>query len=239
MFLPPECRQDDRFVVSGRERRHLADSLRVRRGEQFLATDGAGVEYVLEAESVAKTELVARVLEAREEAVGLGDVVTLAIAPPKGSRMETAIEKATECGVGRILPLITHRSVVKARDDSERLDRWRRVARSAAAQCGRCRVPEIGAVTSFVDALHSTGRVMLAHPDEEAVSMSAALHGVVPGTPVTILIGPEGGFGRREAKEARRTGAALVSLGRTRLRTETAAIVAVALAIATLERRED
>ena len=230
---------DGQFVVSGPERRHLAAALRIRRGEQFLATDGDGHEYLLEAVTVAKRELVAMVVEERTRAPGPGDILTLASAPPKGSRMETALEKATECGVGRIVPLVASRSVVRTRDDSERLERWRRVLRSATAQSGRYRAPRIDPVTSFAEAIGSEGRVLLAHPGDGAVSMEQALFGVGSGTPVTILIGPEGGFSEREAKEARRVGAAEVSLGDNRLRTETAAIVAVALAIAVLGGRED
>jgi 16S rRNA (uracil1498-N3)-methyltransferase len=238
VFLPRDMLVKGHFVVNGSERRHLADALRVRRGERFLATDGEGREYLLEAETVAKRELVAAVVEERTRPAGAGALLTLAIAPPKGSRMETALEKATECGVGRVVPIVASRSVVKTRDESERLERWRRVVRSAAAQSGRYRTPVVGSVTPFSDAIGVEGRVLLAHPGEDAVPLERALFGVGPGTPVTILVGPEGGFSGREAKEARRAGAAAVSLGKNRLRTETAAIVAVALAIAVLGGQE-
>jgi 16S rRNA (uracil1498-N3)-methyltransferase len=235
VFLSPESRTGDRFVVEGAERRHLADALRVRPGETFLATDGTGREYLLEAVTVDKRSLVAAVREDRAGAPEPGQHVTLAIAPPKGTRMETAVEKAVECGVGRIVPLRTERSVVKSTEGTERLERWRRVARSALAQSGRCRLPEVTEPATLADVLGGAGLRLLAHLDAEARPLRDVLDGAGPAGEaagsIVLLVGPEGGFSDAEAEEARRSGAIAVSLGGTRLRTETAAIVAVALTV--------
>jgi 16S rRNA (uracil1498-N3)-methyltransferase len=225
----------DLFVVRGEERRHLA-VLRVRPGERFLATDGEGRELLLETERVSRSELAARIVEERSLPPGPGHGLTLAVAPPKGARMDIAVEKATECGVGRIVPLSTERSVVRGRDASERVARWLRIAGSATAQSGRSRVPEVAPFTSLADALDaaSAGRFFSRFaPDSR--SIAAALAGARAGEPVTVLVGPEGGFTEAETELARRRGALAVSLGPNRLRTETAAVVAVALSIAALE----
>lgn len=234
VFLSPACFSDGRATVSGSERHHLADSLRVRVGDSFLATDGEGHEFLLEAERVDRRELVAIVRDQRVLPVHPGERVTLAIAPPKGSRMETAVEKTVECGVGRIVPLRTEHSVVKA-DGTERVERWRRVARSAVGQCGRVRLPRIDAVQSLADVLACPGRRLLAHLDENAVPLVAALEDVSADEEIILLVGPEGGFSADEVDEARRAGAIAVSLGSTRLRTETAGIVAVARTVAALD----
>jgi len=223
-------------VVTGAERRHVADALRLRPGDEFLATDGIGHEYHLVVEAAGRRELRAAVRRETNVAEEPGRAVTVALAPPKGSRMETAVEKCVECGVGRIVPLRAERSVVRTADGTERSERWRRVARSATAQSGRSWLPEILEVHALAEALSLDGTVFLAHPDEGAVPLRAALAGagVAPGDAVTLLVGPEGGFSPDEVEESRRAGATAVSLGHTRLRTETAAIVAVAETVASL-----
>ncbi|NNE44568.1 MAG: 16S rRNA (uracil(1498)-N(3))-methyltransferase [Gemmatimonadetes bacterium] len=243
VFVPAEAFTDGRAVISGPERHHLADVLRVHPGERFLATDGCGREYLLQAEAVTRREIEAAIVETRDVAAD-GPQVSLAIAPPRGSRMDFAVEKSVECGVARIVPLRAERSVLKGKKDSARAERWLRLARSAVAQSGRVHVPEIAPVVRVGEALTDAaarGRVLIAHPGPEAVSIPEALSAPealsVSGTPgkpesVTVFIGPEGGFTDAELEEGRRIGATRVSLGPTRLRTETAAIVAVTLALA-------
>jgi 16S rRNA (uracil1498-N3)-methyltransferase len=236
VFVPPELISEGRAVLTGAVRRHLADSLRVRKGERFLATDGQGSEYLLETETADRRKLVARVVTHQRRAPGPGRGLTLAIAPPRGGRMEIAVEKAVECGVGRIVPLKCARSVVKDRRDSSRPERWRRIAQSATAQSGRVHLPEILGARGFSEALAgaAAGKRLIAHPGLEAWSIPAALSGTRAGDPVTLFVGPEGGFTDEEVEEARTSGALFVSLGPTRLRTETAAIAAVALVVAFL-----
>ena len=223
-----------RLTIEGSVRRHLADSLRLREGERFLATDGAGAERLLEVERIERRSVVVIVREETRRPPGAGHAVTLAVAPPKGSRMETAVEKTTEIGVGAIQPLITARSVVKGRTGSERAERWARVAASATAQCGRFHAPRILPVQSFEETIAATGDalLLLAHPSGEAVTPADAVRGSSPGARITILVGPEGGFTVEECEAASDAGARVVTLGETRLRTETAAIVGVALTIA-------
>ncbi|MBZ0268493.1 16S rRNA (uracil(1498)-N(3))-methyltransferase [bacterium] len=234
VYLPSALLVDGRFVVEGASRRHLADALRVRPGDRFLATDGEGFEYLLEAETVTRRELTAHVRERNERPPGPGARLTLAIAPPRGRRMDTAVEKAVECGVGRIVPLLTEHSVLRAEADSERLERWRRIAQSATAQSGRVRNPPVEGPLSFAEALALPGATLLAHPGPESTTIAAAVTALPPDEAVTLLVGPEGGFSTGEVDQARRGAAIAVSLGPNRLRSETAAIVAVALAMAAL-----
>jgi 16S rRNA (uracil1498-N3)-methyltransferase len=235
VFLPPSCFTETRALVSGGERHHLADVLRVDPGERFLATDGEGREFLLQVDRADRHVLEASIVRRTERAPGAEQDLVLAIAPPRGGRMEIAVEKAVECGVGRIVPLLCARSVVKGRDDSERVDRWKRVARAAVAQSGRVHLPEIAPVRSLGEALGdaAAGVILLAHPALTAASVSAAIEGTLR-RPITIFVGPEGGFTDEELEEAAGAGAVTVSLGPTRLRTETAAIVAVTLALASL-----
>lgn len=233
VFLESACITGSGARIEGARRRHLADSLRLRPGDLFLATDGEGRELLLEAETVDRRKIVARVVREERHTPRPAHRITIAVAPPKGGRMETAIEKVVECGVGRIVPLQTSRSVVKGRDESERMERWRRVAQSATAQSGRNYLPEITLVMTISEALSARpARALLAHPEPNAPTVSHALRDEKGD--ILLLVGPEGGFTDDEVEEARRRGATAVSLGATRLRSETAAIVAAILAVAAI-----
>ncbi len=236
VFLSAERVHDGSVAIDGESHRHLAKSLRARPGDRFIGTDGEGRELVFEIEAVGKDTSTARILEERRPAPGPARAVTLAVSPPKGDRLDVAIEKACEIGVGRIVPLLAERSVVRLDEDSARLDRWRRIARAAMVQSGQAWIADIAPPRSIDTLLRESSggaeaaRILLAHPDPDAVLVRAALEGISAGRPVVILIGPEGGFSDGEALHARRAGAIAVSLGVTRLRTETAAVVAAALA---------
>jgi 16S rRNA (uracil1498-N3)-methyltransferase len=239
VFVPASAIDGDRALLEGEARRHAGGALRLRAGDRFLATDGAGREFLLETEDAGRHRLCARVVETRTPVPGPGALLTLAISPPKGSRMDTAVEKAVECGVGRVIPIECERSVVRARDDSARARRWQRIARSATVQSGGVTVPEVDRFRSFAAALadlSTAGVVLLAHAAGGAVPVAEALGPGDAAVGVGIFVGPEGGFSPGEVEVAVERGATLVTLGDTRLRTETAGIVAVALAVAALAR---
>ncbi len=242
--LLPELWGAPEFTLDREHARHLVKSLRARPGDRFLATDGAGREATLEVISIDARDARVRVVEERRVPPGAGASVTLAVAPPKGDRMDVAIEKACEIGVGRIVPVTAARSVVRTAPDSARLERWRRIARSAmvqSAQSYAARIEEPASFDAFLTEVRAPAgdappRLLLAHPAPDALSVGAALAGRPASSPIALLIGPEGGFTDDEVDRARLAGAALVSLGSTRLRTETAAVVAAALALEALRR---
>jgi len=219
--------------------RHLVKSLRARVGDRFEAVDGDGREGTFEIVEASRTAILVQRLEARDAPRGIGARVTIAVAPPKGDRMDVAIEKTCEIGVGCVIPIVASRSVVKLGADSARVERWRRIARAAMVQSMQSRAARIETPVEFASVVAAANgangspapRLLLAHPAPEARSIGEALAGLASTTPVTILVGPEGGFTDEEAALARRAGAAFVSLGDTRLRTETAAVVAAALAL--------
>lgn len=153
-------------------------------------------------------------------------------AVPKGKRMDLLVEKATEVGVAGITPLVCERSVV--RPGNNKVERWRRIAESAARQALRLRVPEVTPPVTFGEAVGAVGdRGVLLHNVEgldplEARAASGAR---------ALLVGPEGGWSANEIEEALRCGLSLAQLGPFRLRSETAGVVAVARMRAVLENR--
>jgi len=147
--------------------------------------------------------------------------------------MDLLVQKTSELGVARIVPVVTERSV--ARPDAEGADgkraRWEKIAREAARQCGRADVPEVAAPTPLADALAAPDlppRRLALFEGERARSLRAELAETAP-APTALLVGPEGGLAPAEMAAARAAGFVPVGLGRLILRVETAAIVAVAL----------
>ena len=156
---------------------------------------------------------------------------------PKADKMEWIIQKGTELGAASLAPVESARSVVRLRGErhEQRLRRWRTIAQEAARQCGRSDVPEVlpaEPILERVQALCGAVRCLLLDEDEREMSLSRAFSaGRSDPSPLALLIGPEGGFDRAEVEALRWLGAAPVSLGRAKLRTETAAIAALTLVL--------
>jgi 16S rRNA (uracil1498-N3)-methyltransferase len=156
--------------------------------------------------------------------------ISLYQAVPKGGRMDLVVEKATEVGVARIVPLVTERGVVKPRDG--KVERWRRVAEAAARQSLRLRVPEVLGPVYLLEAIRGAGgEGVLLHNALDLDPLEAVIS-----SPVSLFVGPEGGWSEEELRLAEEVGVAFARLGPYRLRSETAGMVAVARARAALER---
>lgn len=162
-----------------------------------------------------------------------GEMPHIAVAQgiPKGQKMDFVVEKLTELGAAEILPLQSERSVADA--SSNKLERWRRLAKSAAQQCGRAELPIVTEPVSYEQLLAKFGLydcVLMPWELADPAPLRERLPDLVKDARrFLVVIGPEGGFSHDEAERARAAGAQLVSLGSRILRTETAALVAVAL----------
>ncbi len=221
----------DRAALTGAHAVHLVRVLRAQVGQEFDIGSGAEV----------RSGRITSITDKRVEFV-LGEVVpalslpevTLLLAIFKFDRMEWAIEKCTELGVARIVPVIAqrtdrHLSVAAAK----RLERWRRIAREAAEQSRRLAPPEIAPPMKLKNALSAAGdlRIVLAET-EQGTMLKEALR-QKPQAPVTVLaVGPEGGWTQDELHLFASAGWILASLGSTILRAETAAIAGMAIVIA-------
>ena len=202
--------------LSEEEVHHVHKVLRGRSGDRVQVVDDAGRLFV--AELLGQGE--ATILEEQPTAGEDEGEVVLYQAVPKGRHMDLVVEKATELGVSRIVPLSTERSVVRLLEGDGKARRWRRVAEAAARQSLRLRIPEVA----------ETGVLM-----HNGVKL-LPLEDVVPGPAVGLFVGPEGGFGDGELVMAREAGLSIATLGPYRLRSETAGMVAVARARAVVER---
>jgi 16S rRNA (uracil1498-N3)-methyltransferase len=216
---------------------HLAKVLRARAGDELILFNGDGREFNGAIEAVRGSRVAASVGDGRQMDRESPLSITLVQCIPRGDRMDFIVQKATELGVTRIVPVLSQRSVVRL-DQSQaesKANHWRAVAVSACEQCGRNRLPAIEPAQPLLnylgDSLPGTGLRLVLEP-ESAPYGSAAAQGLgrsaaIPVAEAEIAIGPEGGFAADELEAFRVAGFSQVGLGPRILRTETAAIAAV------------
>lgn len=214
-------------LVLGADARHLRSVLRVRVGEEVVAFDGQGMEAVGRVEAVSPDGVAVRLEAPREGGREPGAAITLAVALLKGDKLADVVRKGTELGVAGFRLFTCAHADVPAVSDGK-LRRYRRIAREAAKQCGRDRVPEVSAAVGLAD-LPLEGKALVAVP-EAPVTLRQALPSGSPRA-VTLVSGPEGGLRDDEVAGLVARGADAVRLGPRVLRAETAP---VALAAAVL-----
>jgi len=220
---------NNKAALTGENAAHLARVLRAKVGQQFDISTGDKVRVgtiVAVSEQRVEFEL------GEEVAAASGLQIELLLAVFKFDRMEWAIEKATELGVARIVPVIAQRTEKHfAQSAAKRAERWRRVAHEAAQQSRRVAPPEIADPMQLNDALAGEKGIVLAENEEET-SLKQAVGGAP--RPVRLAVGPEGGWTSEELALFRERGWQAASLGATILRAETAAIAALAITAAEL-----
>lgn len=221
----PEDRQ--LLLLDPRQARHALRVLRMRVGDRFVAFDGAGRQW--EAELVrAGPRVLARVVRDLPPA-SLPYRLTVYQAVPKGDRMDLVVRMGTELGVASFVPVRTSRTLARG----DRSSRWRRIAAEASKQCGRVTVPEVHPVVEFSQAVwrFSGHELSVVLWEGGGQPLATALR---PGaTDVAVFVGPEGGLAPEEVAQLQQVGI-LCSLGPLTLRTETAAVAAAAVILASL-----
>jgi 16S rRNA (uracil1498-N3)-methyltransferase len=221
----------DRVTFAHDDARKIVAVLRGRSGEQVHVVDSGGAAFAAVLE-VGGTSVSAQLASALERASReLGTQVTIAQAIPKGQKMDAIVEKATELGAFAIVPLRSAR-VLGERTGEHKVERWQRIARSAAQQCGRSVVPTIEPIvewTELIDAFPRYDRVFVPWELAEVRPLRAVFDGEAPLLRSALfVIGPEGGFAADEVERALGAGAHALSLGPRILRTETVALVMLA-----------
>ena len=209
---------------------HHMHVLRLPAGESITLFNGEGGEYTATLLSVEKKRASAEVKTFSPREAELPYSITIAQALPEGSKIDWIIEKAVELGVAAIQPLAAQRCVVRLNADraTKKLEHWRGIAAAAAEQSGRNRLLHISEPAAFHDWVEQQNlhtRIMLCPRATQSLSEWARHH---PPQAVSLLIGPEGGFSDQEESLAVARGVLPLSIGPRVLRTETAALAAVA-----------
>jgi len=206
---------------------HLAKVLRVRSGDELVVFTGDGNEYRASVESVRGNRVAVAIGEARALDRESPLAVTLVQCMARADRMDVIVQKATELGVARIIPVQSRRGVVRldAAQAESKAAHWRAIVVSACEQCGRNRLPAVELPRRLLDylgALPAEGTRLLLEPGAQARPAAPI------GAEVTVAIGPEGGLDEEEIEAFRLAGFQAMRLGPRVLRTETAAIAALA-----------
>jgi 16S rRNA (uracil1498-N3)-methyltransferase len=232
VFVRPEAVDADRVRFDADEAHHLGRVLRLRPGGLVEATDGAGTLYTVRLVAVDPTgawgTIEGRATPGRESPC----VLTLAQGILKGDRMSWLVQKATELGVARLIPMETARVVARSGGGAAgRLSRWGRIAREAVKQSGRVVVPTIDRPRAFAEVAGAAAKHDAAWIFWEGGGQALRVAAAAAGRPASalLLVGPEGGFTAEEVALAEGAGARVVSLGPRTLRAESAGLAAVAL----------
>lgn len=232
-FLPKKNIAGRRAAIAGPELDHLRRVLRLRAGDPIVFFDDAGWEYEAVIRSLSPQSAEVEILRSFQAETESPLHLTLAVGLTKGEKMDFVVEKATELGVGAIIPFVSAFTVPKLdqRKVEQRLERWRKIALAAAKQCGRTRLPEISALNSYKDlVLRTTSSLNLLFWERETQRTLRQIHETDPqAQSIQLVIGPEGSLSDEEAGWAQQHGFIAVRLGRRILRAETAAVVAASL----------
>ncbi|MCP8967175.1 16S rRNA (uracil(1498)-N(3))-methyltransferase [Ectobacillus ponti] len=234
-FVAEEQLQDEVITIEGDDAHHIVRVMRMKQGDGLYACVNGRTALCSIAE-ITNTTVKAAVVQWIEEQNELPVSVTIASGLPKGDKLELIIQKGTELGAAAFLPFQASRSIVKWDDKkgSKKTERLIKIAKEAAEQSHRSRVPAVETPVSFKQLLSISkdfDACIVAYEEEakqgEKKSFAGTLEGLQPGSRLLVVFGPEGGLTEEEVRQLREQGAVPCSLGPRILRTETAPLYAL------------
>ncbi len=246
-FLIPRRVAGERSItLTGPDFHYLTRVLRMRAGDELAAVDAGGARFTLRLSAVRRAACQAELLPVREGLAGslpqpeASPWICLLQCLPKGRKMDLIVRQAVEAGVRRIVALASERSLPAPQDPRGRLDRWERIAREAVQQSGNPGVPEIRGPVGLREAAEAAGPGCAGLFFHEERRGGRPLHEALADGPrrVAVLVGPEGGLSEAEAGLLESSGFSPVFLGEAVLRTETAALYAIAAVRTILQERD-
>lgn len=223
--------ESDCIELTGDDAHHISRVLRMKSGENLTICDGLGTDYQCVLTGTEGGKALCQIYDRLPSRGEPKTDITLFMALPKGDKMDFIVQKAVELGANAIVPYIASRCV--SRPDGKalarKIERWRKIAREAAQQCGRGRVPTVMECVDFFAAVERAAQTempLFFYEMEQETSVRTALrtHSFVS---AALMIGPEGGFAAEEAQMACQNGLTQVSLGPRILRCETAPLAAL------------
>ena len=232
LFVSGALSNDAELILQGEQARYLGRVLRSRVGDRLQVFNGDDGQWSATIENISKNDVTLRVGERDETTTESPLKIHLVQGISRGERMDFVVQKATELGIKRLTPVLTHHGIVKF--DQQRAEKrqqhWQQIANSACEQSGRTRPPLIDAPIALnswfgaKDSADSTELILKPGTTTQLASIAA------PATKLCLMIGPEGGFSEREYEDAQIAGFQAVALGPRTLRTETAALAAITIA---------
>lgn len=229
-FVEPQQMQDNFIVLTGENAAH-AKVLRIKNGEEVQVCDGQGNECLCTVSDVSPSQVSLVVNSRNTSATEAAVKASVYMAFPKSDKLEHVIQKATELGVYEIVAFPSARCVSKPDEKSlkKKLERWQKIAASAAEQSGRGRIPEVIVLGSYQEVLKRAALAdisILFYENERATTLRMALE-EKPFQTISLLTGPEGGLELSEVEKAKNAGLQICTLGSRILRCETAPLCAL------------
>ena len=238
-FVAPE-RLKQTLVTLGPPLSHqLSRVLRLQPGDEITLLDNRGRAFSAELAEVSATCCTVRIIHDFDPQTEPTVHVTLCQAMPKGKKIDWVLQKGTELGMSALIPMITDRSIVQdaSRVDRRKMERWQRILTEAAEQSGRALIPRLEPAVRYDNLLPKLAgdtSVLVAAPASDAIPLHEIAESLSHETPISMFIGPEGGFSPQEIRLAQEHGATVVSMGPRILRTETAGMAALAILLSTM-----
>lgn len=215
--------------------RHAAKALRIEVGEKIELCDTEGLEHICEVQLIETEAITCAVLSSEMNKRESDVKITLYQGLPKADKLELIVQKTTELGVSRVVPVQMKRSVAKWKHDKsgdKKVQRWNKIAFEAAKQSKRGQIPQVSAPVTLKQALGELSDydlVLMPYENESAQGFGEILNQNTDAKRVAIIIGPEGGIADEEVELLTENGASSVKMGPRIMRTETAGLTAVAL----------
>lgn len=232
---PTSASVGEHIALSGEDANHISLSLRAKPGEEYILCDTCNYEYKCKIVSISSDEVVFEILDKKPSESEPDVKVTLFQALIKGDKFDAVVQKAVELGVCRIVPVISERCVSRPdpKQLQKKIERWQKISKSAAMQCGRSYVPEICQAVDYKTSLE-----MISEADCGFVCYEAQPHQPMKhifekasiqkkSETYSFFVGPEGGISDAEANLAESKNIPLASLGKRVLRTETAPVCVI------------
>lgn len=243
VFVESNQIEEDKITIIGPDVKHIGNVLRMQIGEKLQVCNQETLEnYVVTIEELKKEEIRTKVIEKLQTSVESNVEIDLYQGLPKADKMELIIQKTTELGIMNIIPVDMARCVVKLeeKEAKKKLERWQKIATSAAQQSKRDRVPTIKQkckLKEVTEKIKEYDMFLIAYEEEAVHSLKQELQKRKGKETykIGILIGPEGGLEEKEVMQLKENGANVVSLGKRILRTETAPIAMVSNILYELE----
>ncbi len=238
-FVTPDSINENQGIICGEDVKHIYKVLRLGEGEKVILNNCQGVEFLGQITHISKSEVTVSIIEKLNVNNESRIRIHLFQGLPKGQKMDLIVQKGTELGVYKFVPVIMSRVDVKLKGEFKKLERLNRIALEAAKQSKRSIIPQVDEVIDFSQVLSWIKNMDITIvPYENAQNFGiktlmrklqeekADFDSIVD---VAVVIGPEGGFEEEEIEELKKNGAHIVTLGKRILRTETAGFTAAAL----------
>ncbi|MEX0999472.1 MAG: 16S rRNA (uracil(1498)-N(3))-methyltransferase [Thermodesulfobacteriota bacterium] len=220
---------NDEAFISGTDYKHIVKVLRLKPGDKITLFDSSSRQYYCKIREISKRDVVVDIERTEQVNTESPIEITLLQGLPKGDKMDYIIEKATELGVSRIVPVITQRAQIRERD---RKKRWDRIALEASKQCGRTNPAIIENTLDFEGAINLYSKKELAvilHANYEVTAKGYIKNSLQAPQSIVLFVGPEGGFTDNEVLLGNKMGFMSLGLGPRVLRTETASIAVLSV----------